>query len=426
MRGAAWGAADHTSVPNLARHRAVGPASRPGSNKPATIVSVTRTGEGSLYSMRSDRTWSSGRRVLVDRSYTSAMVRRVALAVAFLAPMFAALVVETPVSRAQDPITVTMVTDTAGLGDQNFNDLAHEGLQRAAADFGIIPKVIESQDATSYIPNLTAGAEQGELTIGVGFLLTEAITEVAEQFPDDKFLLIDSVSEAENVASVTFKENEGAFLAGVAAGRTTKTNKIGVVGGQKIPPVERYVVGFQAGVKSVNPNAQVSVAYADSFEDPALGKELSLAQFNQGADIVFPVAGRTGVGSYEAAKEKGPGFLAIGADRNQEDLAPGQQLAFAAKGVDTAVYTVIKQVVENQFQGGQQSLGLKEGGVGLGAPGAMVTPEVLAEVDLYRQAIIDGRLTVPSTEEELETFQPVDVGTPTASPVASPESTPTA
>ncbi|MDP9368140.1 MAG: hypothetical protein M3Q03_07685, partial [Chloroflexota bacterium] len=112
--------------------------------------------------------------------------------------------------------------------------------------------------------------------------------------------------------------------------------------------------------------------------------------------------------------------------RNQEDLAPGQQLAFAAKGVDTAVYTVIKQVVENQFQGGQQSLGLKEGGVGLGAPGAMVTPEVLAEVDLYRQAIIDGRLTVPSTEEELATFQPVDVGTPTASPVASPESTPTA
>lgn len=356
----------------------------------------------------------------MDRSHRLLAARRLALVVAFLIPTVAALGVAAPASLAQDKVTVTIVTDTAGLGDRNFNDLANAGLQRAATDLGIEPKVIESQDATAYIPNLTAGAEQGNLTIGVGFLLTEAITEVAEQFPDDKFLLIDSVSEAENVASVTFKENEGAFLAGVVAGRTTKTNKVGLVGGQKIPPVVRYVVGFQAGVKSVNPNAQVSVAYADSFEDPALGKELSLAQFNQGADIVFPVAGRTGVGSYEAAKEKGPSFLVIGADADQEDLAPGQQLCFAAKGVDTAVYTVSKQVVENQFKGGPQALGLKEGGVGLGAPGKMVTPEVLAEADLYRQAIIDGRLTVPSTEEELATFQPIDVGTPTASPAASP------
>lgn len=373
-----------------------------------------------LRGVGSDRIRSPGRKAVAVGTQKPTLVRRLALVVALLVPMIAALGVGVTTSQAQDKITVTIVTDTAGLGDRNFNDLANAGLQRAATDFGIEPRVIESQDATAYIPNLTAGAEQGDLTIGVGFLLTEAITEVATQFPDDKFLLIDSVSEAENVASVTFKENEGAFLAGVVAGRTTKTNKIGVVGGQEIPPVVRYVIGFQAGVRSVNPGAQVSVAYADSFEDPALGKELSLAQFNQGADIVFPVAGRTGIGSYEAAKEKGPDFLVIGADANQEDLAPGQQLCVATKGVDTAVYSVSQQVVENQFKGGPQTLGLKEGGVDLGFPGAMVTPEVLALSDLYKQAIIDGRLTVPSTEEELATFQPVDVGTPTASPEATP------
>ncbi len=137
-----------------------------------------------------------------------------------------------PGAAAQDQVVVTMVTDTAGLGDQNFNDLANAGGTKGATDFGVDFRVIESTDVTSYLPNLTAGAEQGELTVlAIGFLLTDAITEVGNQYPDKKFLLIDSVSEAPNVESVTFKEQEGAFLAGVAAGLSTKTNKVGTVGG---------------------------------------------------------------------------------------------------------------------------------------------------------------------------------------------------
>ncbi|HEU5434545.1 MAG TPA: BMP family ABC transporter substrate-binding protein [Thermomicrobiales bacterium] len=322
---------------------------------------------------------------------------------------------------AQSNLTVTMVTDTAGLGDQNFNDLAKRGLDEAAAKLGVKTAVIESRDQAAYVPNLTQAAESSDLTIGVGFLLTDAITEVANQYADKKFLLIDSVSDAPNVASVTFKEQQGAFLAGVVAGKMTKTNKLGVVGGVKIPPVVRYVVGFEAGAKSVNPAVDVIVAYADNFDDPALGKELSLAQYNQGADIVFPVAGKTGVGSFDAAKEKGPGVWVIAADVDQSQLGAQYQLAVARKGVDTAVFTVTKELVDGDFKGGPQTLGLKEDGVGLATPGDHVPQDVLALVDRYKAAIIAGALTVPADEDELKAFTPVS---PDALPAASPVATP--
>ncbi len=344
------------------------------------------------------------------------MKRRPLLAALAMAPIAGALA-RVPMAQAQDAPVVTMVTDTAGLGDQNFNDLAKRGLDRAAEELGVQTNVIESRDASNYIPNLTQGAEQSDLTVGVGFLLTEAITEVANQYPDDKFLLIDSVSEAPNVESVTFREQEGAFLSGVLAARMTKTNKLGVIGGIKIPPVVRYVVGFEAGAKSINPDVEVVVAYADNFDDPALGKELTLAQYNQGVDIAFPVAGKTGIGSFEAAKEKGEGFWVIAADADQSQLGAEHQLAVSEKGVDTAVFLAAQQVVDGSFEGGAVSLGLAEEGVGLGNPNAAVPQEVLDVAAAYEQAIIDGVITVPADEEELAAFTPVAIES-LATPVA--------
>jgi basic membrane protein A and related proteins len=310
-------------------------------------------------------------------------------------------------AAAQEPVVVTMVTDTAGLGDQNFNDLAKRGLDRAVEELGVQGEVIESRDAAAYVPNLTQAAEQSDLTVGVGFLLTEAITEIANQYPDDKFLLIDSVSEAPNVESVTFREQEGAFLAGVVAGLMTESNQLGVVGGIKIPPVVRYVVGFEAGAKSVNPDVSVVVAYADTFDDPALGKELTLAQYNQGVDIAFPVAGKTGIGSFDAAKELGEGYWVIAADTDQSQLGAEHQLAVSEKGVDTALFLAAQQVVEGTFEGGQRSLGLAEDGVGLGSPHESIPQEVLDIAAAYEQAIIDGAIVVPADEEELAAFEPV-------------------
>jgi basic membrane protein A len=350
-------------------------------------------------------------------------VVRLAFALVFLVPMLALVA---PGTGAQDSLVVTMVTDTAGLGDQNFNDLAKRGLDRATEELGVEQAVIESRDAAQFVPNLVAAAESSDLTIGVGFLLTDAVTAIAQQFPDKKFLLIDSVAEADNVASVLFREQEGAFLAGVVAGLMTETNTVGVVGGERIPPVIRYEVGFRAGVASVNPEAEVIVGYADTFGDPALGKELTIAQYDQGADIVFPVAGLTGVGSFEAAKEKGEGVWVIAADTDQSQLGAEFQLAVATKGVDTAVFTVTEQVVNDEFVGGIQSLGLAEEGVGLTSPGGFVPDDVMAVVEQYKQAIIDGTVTPPADDAELETYlqnpvAPDALGTPAA---GTPEATP--
>jgi basic membrane protein A and related proteins len=343
------------------------------------------------------------------------MKRRPLLAAMAMAPV-AGMLTRVPAVQAQDPIVVTMVTDTAGLGDQNFNDLAKRGLDRAVEELGVQGEVIESRDAASYIPNLTQAAEQSDLTVGVGFLLTEAVTEVANQYADQNFLLIDSLSEAPNVQGVLFREQEGAFLSGVLAGLMTESNKLGVVGGIKIPPVVRYAVGFEAGAKSVNPDVEVVVAYADTFSDPALGKELTLAQYNQGVNIAFPVAGATGIESFEAAKELGEGYWVIAADTDQSQLGAEHQLAVAEKGVDTALFLGAQQVADGTFEGGEQSLGLAEEGVGLGHPHESVPQEVLDTVTAYEQAIIDGTITVPADEDALAAFEPVAldaVATPT-------------
>jgi basic membrane protein A len=321
-------------------------------------------------------------------------------------PLAATFTFRLPSAAAQGEVVVTMVTDTLGLGDQNFNDLAKRGLDRAVEDFGVRGEVIESRDAAAYLPNLTQAAEQSDLTVAVGFLLTDAIAEVAAQYPDENFLLIDAVADAPNVASVTFKEHEGAFLAGLAAGLYTESNQIGILGGMEIPPVIRYEVGFEAGVRSVNPEAEVSVSYVGNFDDVALGKELSLAMYNQGADIILAAAGKAGIGPFDAAKELGEGYWVVAADTDQSQLGAEHQLVVATKGVDTAVYTVSEQVVNGAFQGGIQDLGLAEGGVGLESPGGFVSEEDLALIDRYRQAIIDGTIVVPADRDQLEAFAP--------------------
>jgi len=349
-----------------------------------------------------------------------AITRRVVVKSALLAPAVAVLPIALHGVAAQDQITVTMVTDTAGLGDQNFNDLADRGGKQAASELGIEWKVIESADASAYEPNLTAGAEQSALTVGVGFLLSDAITSVAEQYSDKSFLLIDSTSDAPNVAGVTFKENEPAFLAGVAAGMSTKTNKLGIVGGQRIPPVIRYEVGFVAGVKTTNPAAEISIVYLDTFGDPVAGQKTAADQYSLGADIILPIAGLSGTGVYAAVKEKGDGFWVVGADTTQDHLAPGHELCVAQKGVDFAVYSGCKAVVDGTFAGGIQNLGLKEGGVSLQDPNHKLSPEATAIVAAFQAQIIDGTLVVPADDDTLAAFVAPPIPDVSASPVASP------
>jgi len=329
---------------------------------------------------------------------------------------------------AQDKVVVTMVTDTAGLGDQNFNDLANKGGTQAAQELGIDWKVNESVDQAAYVPNLTAGADSSQLIVGVGFLLTDAVTEVANQYPDKFFQLIDSVSDAGNVQSVLFAEQQIGYLAGVVAGQMTKTNKIGFVGGQRIPPVIRYEVGFVAGVKSVNEAAQVIINYTDTFGDQALGKDTAAAQYNNGCDIVFPIAGFTGTGAYLAASElnKKGEIWVVGVDVAQDHLAPGYELCVGRKGVDFAVFQGCKQVVDGDFKTGTITYDLASGGIGLELYEDRTPTAVNDLARGYEKAIIDGKIVPPVDDDTLKTFQVPEKPEPIpATPEASPESSPT-
>lgn len=328
--------------------------------------------------------------------------------------------------QAQDSIVATMVTDTAGIGDESFNDLALAGGERAAEELGIEFNVLESQTAADYVRNLTDAAESGDLAVAVGFLLADAVAEVSSQYPDKYFAVIDTEVPGDNVVSYLFREQEGAFLAGVLAASMTQSNIIGFVGGIRIPPVMRYEVGYRAGAMSINPDIEITISYADDFEDPNLGKELSLAQFNQGADIVHAAAGRTGIGAFDAAAEMGEGFYVIAADQDQSELGAEIQLAAVIKGIDTAVYDSIEDVANGTFEPVVHNLGIADNGVGLGAINEIVPEDVIALVDAYSAAIADGTIVPPVDDETFEAFEPVapeSLGA-SASPAASPAATP--
>ncbi len=308
----------------------------------------------------------------------------------------------------------TMVTDQAGLGDQGFNDLAKAGLDASAADLGGEVQVIQSTEQAQYVPNLQQAVDSGAtVTTGVGFLLAEAMAEVALDNPDSFFTLIDAVAtDADgvplpNVAGVTFREQEASYLAGIAAGLTTETNKIGFVGGIEIPSVVRFLTGFEAGVASVNPDATVTTAYVGSFEDTAIASELTTAFYDDGADIVFEVAGAAGLAAYQVATERGEGFWVVGTDTCKDQLAPDNYLTSATKGVSEAVLIQNTAAADGTFEGGEISLGLAEGAVGLcedtfGDLSAEIT-DLVAEAEA---AIIDGSLVPPGTLDELAAFTP--------------------
>ena len=269
-----------------------------------------------------------------------------------------------------------MVTDQAGLGDEGFNDLAWAGISRAAGELGGSGDVIESSEQAQYVPNLQQSVDAGaNLTVGVGFLITDAIEEVAEANPDSNFVLIDAVADSArgfdpgdplpNVQSVLYAEHEAAYLAGIIAGMTTEADKLAYVGGIEIPPTVRFLSGFQQGVASVNSAAEVTVSWVGAFDDPTTGRELSSAAYDDGADIVFEVAGLSGLGAYEEAKDRGDGHWVIGTDTCKDQLAPDNYLTSATKDVAGSVFRAAQQVANGTFAGGVSVLDLRGGYVGV-------------------------------------------------------------
>ena len=307
----------------------------------------------------------------------------------------------TPEAKA---IKVGLVTDIGGLNDRSFNQLANEGLERAKSELGVETRVLVSKADSDYIPNLSTLAQQKyDLVIGVGFLMADAVNTVATKFPDTKFAVIDVDAttlkdKPSNVAGMLFKEQEAGYLVGYMAGLYLKDNgggTAGSVGGQKIPPVDHYIAGYQAGVKAANPDAKVANGYSQKFDDPAPCKELALNQIADGAKVIFQVAGGCGLGALDAAKEKS--VQGIGVDADQAYLGD-QIMTSALKKVDVSVYDEIKAVQDGSFKGGDNTIfDVKSGGVGIGDTnevGAKYADAVKAQQD----KIAAGELTdIPDT-----------------------------
>ena len=272
-----------------------------------------------------------------------------------------------------ESIKAGVVTDIGGLNDRSFNALANAGIKRAADELGIEERVLISKQQGDYIPNLTTLAQQQyDLIIPVGFLMADATNTVASKLPNVNFAIVDFSAtglkdKPKNVQGLLFKEQEAGYLAGYLAGLWAKDNNakvVSTVGGQKIPPVDHYIAGFQAGAKKAFPGIQTLNGYSQDFVDQAKCKEIALDQIAKGSKVVFQVAGGCGLGALDAAKEKG--VQGIGVDADQAYLGE-HVLTSALKKVDVAVYEAIERAQEGQFEGGTDVIATVEnGGVGLG------------------------------------------------------------
>ncbi|UOE92513.1 BMP family ABC transporter substrate-binding protein [Alkalihalobacillus sp. LMS39] len=264
-----------------------------------------------------------------------------------------------------DKIKIGIMLSDVGLGDQSFSDAAFFGLERARDELGIIFDYRELEETGDYAVGLRELAQaDNDLVIGLGFLVKEDIETIAAEFPDVNFLLVDDISELPNITSLTFKEDEGSYLAGIVAGMKTSTNTVGFIGGADVPLIHKFEHGFTKGVKAINPEATVVVEYANDFGNDELGKEIANDMIDQDADVLYAAAGFTGVGMIEEAQRQG--IYAIGVDSDQYFLGEKAVITSMLKNIDVAIYlTIASFVEEKQLTERHIEMGLTENGVGL-------------------------------------------------------------
>lgn len=303
-------------------------------------------------------------------------------------------------------VKIGMITDVGGVHDESFNQSSWEGLQAVEKELGkdkIEVKVLESKQDSDYDSNIDQFMDQEmDLIIGVGYKLDKAIEKASKAYPEQKFAIIDYAYEKqpENVTSLLFEDNASSYLTGLIAGKMTKTNKVGFIGGMKGVVISKFENGFKAGVKDANPKAKISVQYANSFSDQALGKSIANSMIKNGVDVVFPAAGAVGTGAIESVKENGK--MAIGVDRDQNSLAPDNVITSAMKNIDVAVGNLAKSFVDGSYKSGEVIIGsLATGGVGIAPTSDKNVPDdVLEYVKAKTKEIVDGKIKVPATDKE--------------------------
>ncbi len=304
---------------------------------------------------------------------------------------------------------IAIVYATGGLGDQSFNDAAHRGLNRAADELGIEFNYIEPNSVSEYESYLRQFSASGnyDLIISIGFDQADALASVSAQFPEQKYALVDAVVENDNVASYVYEEKERGFLMGaISAMMTTKDDDekinsdkvVGVIGGMKIPLIDANIAGFIAGAKYISSAIDVRHSYVGDWADPATAKELTISMYENGADIVWGAAGRSGLGVINAAKEND--FYAIGADSDQGHVAPEHVLTNGMKFVDNTVYLAVEQVLNDKFEPGIHNLGIED--EALGFTESLLPADVLQRMEAVKANIIEDKIDIPETIEEAE------------------------
>jgi basic membrane protein A len=302
-------------------------------------------------------------------------------------------------ASAADP-KLGIVYDAGGKFDKSFNQSAFEGASRFKKETNINFIEVQASSDTQAEQVLRGLARKNlDLIASIGFAQQAAVQKVAKEFPKVRFVLIDGVAQGANVNSITFKEEEGSYLVGVAAAMASKSKKLGFIGGVDIPLIRTFSCGYAQGAKAVNPKVEVTSnmvgTTSDSWNNPAKGGELARSQFDRGVDVVFAVAGGSGLGTLQTAKEKGK--LAIGVDSNQNHLYPGSILTSMVKRVDNAVYDSFMQMKNGTWKAGVTAKGLKEGGVDWALDEnnrKLITPEIEKRVMGARKDIIDGKVKV--------------------------------
>lgn len=303
-------------------------------------------------------------------------------------------------NASEDTLKIAMVTSVGGVTDGSFNQSAWEGLQKAEKDLGIKANYIESKQEADYVTNLEQAVDdENDLILATGFPMQQALLDAAKNYPDQKFAIVDvdyGDETPDNVICISFNEEQSGYVVGLVAGKMTKTNKVGFVGGMNNVVIKKFEAGYKAGVKAANPDADVLVQYVNSFADQAKGKSIATQMYNNNADVIFACAGDSGLGVLECAKETGK--YAIGVDRDQNDIAPDNILTSAMKKVNEGVYTVAENLKGGTFNGGETLVfGLKEEGIGL-APSTdkNVPQDVIDYVNKQIEKIISGEIIVPN------------------------------
>jgi len=318
--------------------------------------------------------------------------------------------------NTEETFSVAMVTDVGGVDDKSFNQSAWEGVKAYGEEHNLEKgkgfDYLQSASDADYEPNLNSLIRRDfNLVFGIGFMMADAIDAVANENPDNHFALIDAEVKDDNVVSVLFKEQEGAFLAGVAAAKMSKSGKIGFVGGVDIPVINRFEAGFVAGAKAVNPDIEIQRKYTGAFDKADLGKITANGMYSSGVDIIFHAAGATGNGVFSEAKErkaKDPNanvwVIGVDADQYEEgkvDDKTNVTLTSMLKGVNEAVVDISNKAKNGEFPGGTTVVyGLAEDGVKLADSRGAIPADVQTVIDEYKEKIASGEIKVPEKMEK--------------------------